>query len=98
MSSRLTSESRIYADKAKDLNRQVSFIRCVKFMRELYSQPTYEKACLSYMAICLLSICNECLLLPQIFGAGSCSVHYTNKLFYRSIRFSKNIYFISSSF
>ena len=24
MSSRLTSESRIYADKAKDLNRQVS--------------------------------------------------------------------------
>jgi len=26
MSSRLTSESRIYADKAKDLNRQVSYI------------------------------------------------------------------------
>jgi len=26
MSSRLTSESRIYADKAKDLNRQVSLI------------------------------------------------------------------------
>lgn len=26
MSSRLTSESRIYADKARDLNRQVSFI------------------------------------------------------------------------
>ena len=25
MSSRLTSESRIYADKARDLNRQVSF-------------------------------------------------------------------------
>lgn len=28
MSSRLTSESRIYADKAKDLNRQVSFVMC----------------------------------------------------------------------
>jgi hypothetical protein len=27
MSSRLTSESRIYADKARDLNRQVSLIR-----------------------------------------------------------------------
>lgn len=26
MSSRLTSESRIYADKARDLNRQVSFV------------------------------------------------------------------------
>lgn len=26
MSSRLTSESRIYADKAKDLNRQVSLV------------------------------------------------------------------------
>jgi hypothetical protein len=29
MSSRLTSESRIYAEKAKDLSRQV-FISCVK--------------------------------------------------------------------
>lgn len=29
MSSRLTSESRIYADKAKDLNRQVSLIVCI---------------------------------------------------------------------
>lgn len=29
MSSRLTSESRIYADKAKDLNQQVSFISLV---------------------------------------------------------------------
>lgn len=28
MSSRLTSESRVYADKAKDLNRQVSYMDC----------------------------------------------------------------------
>lgn len=35
MSSRLTSESRIYADKARDLNRQVSFIGLmhIKYMR-----------------------------------------------------------------
>lgn len=32
MSSRLTSESRIYADKAKDLNRQVSFISLVNIV------------------------------------------------------------------
>lgn len=32
MSSRLTSESRIYADKAKDLNRQVSFLRSYTYI------------------------------------------------------------------
>jgi len=32
MSSRLTSDTRIYADKAKDLNRQVIDICCVQFM------------------------------------------------------------------
>lgn len=31
MSSRLTSESRIYADKARDLNRQVSFLSLLCF-------------------------------------------------------------------
>ena len=32
MSSRLTSDTRIYADKAKDLNRQVIDICCAQFM------------------------------------------------------------------
>ncbi len=32
MSSRLTSESRIYADKARDLNRQVSFIGLMRII------------------------------------------------------------------
>lgn len=30
MSSRLTSESRIYADKARDLNRQVSVLEILR--------------------------------------------------------------------
>ena len=36
MSSRLTSESRIYADKARDLNRQVGLIRIMHEMHENY--------------------------------------------------------------
>lgn len=40
MSSRLTSESRIYADKARDLNRQVSFIRLINNILEL--SPLYS--------------------------------------------------------
>lgn len=43
MSSRLTSESRIYADKAKDLNRQVGFVIV------WFSQPTYGKVCLIWV-------------------------------------------------
>lgn len=44
MSSRLTSESRIYADKAKDLNRQVGFVIVWFF-------PTHLWKSLSYMGI-----------------------------------------------
>lgn len=32
MSSRLTSESRIYADKAKDLNRQVGLLKFYQYI------------------------------------------------------------------
>ena len=37
MSSRLTSDTRIYADKAKDLNRQVINICCVRTIHGLYT-------------------------------------------------------------
>lgn len=37
MSSRLTSESRIYADKARDLNRQVSMILLLRWNIMCYS-------------------------------------------------------------
>lgn len=33
MSSRLTSESRIYADKARDLNRQVGYVDLLVMLR-----------------------------------------------------------------
>lgn len=89
MSSRLTSESRIYADKAKDLNRQVSFIICVEFVREFYSNQLIENlACLIWLFVSL-SVCNECVLLPQILRTGSCCIHYTHKLLWRSMRFPK---------
>lgn len=46
MSSRLTSESRIYADKARDLNRQVSLLsheqRQAKFKLILYMLSNLE--------------------------------------------------------
>lgn len=39
MSSRLTSESRIYADKARDLNRQVNFLKsCFLMVYEIFVQ------------------------------------------------------------
>lgn len=41
LSSRLTSESRIYADKAKDLNRQVSLIIIIQFLSLLFPYYCY---------------------------------------------------------
>lgn len=41
MSSRLTSESRIYADKARDLNRQVSFIKLFSGPHEIHPVPPF---------------------------------------------------------
>lgn len=58
MSSRLTSESRIYADKAKDLNRQVSFISLVyidKMMNRQAICNCYVKAVATDFKIWLLS-------------------------------------------
>ena len=37
MSSRLTSESRVYADKAKDLNRQVSLMEMLALLMIMFS-------------------------------------------------------------
>ena len=37
MSSRLTSESRVYADKAKDLNRQVSLMEMLAILMIMFS-------------------------------------------------------------
>ena len=49
MSSRLTSESRIYADKAKDLNRQVSFIVYIPYTRQCNIGHLLQ-SCLVYIA------------------------------------------------
>lgn len=37
MSSRLTSESRVYADKAKDLNRQVRLMEMLAILMIMFS-------------------------------------------------------------
>lgn len=46
MSSRLTSESRIYADKAKDLNRQVSLIAYYLILHNAVSIHGYKIVCM----------------------------------------------------
>jgi hypothetical protein len=53
MSSRLTSESRIYADKARDLNRQVSFIQ---LMHEIHENHPANLFAMQEVAICLVHI------------------------------------------
>lgn len=63
MSSRLTSESRIYADKAKDLNRQVSFISLVNIHKMMIWQAIcnwYVKAVVTNLKLWLLSCTNYC--------------------------------------
>lgn len=63
MSSRLTSESRIYADKAKDLNRQVSFISLVNIHKMMIWQVIcnqYIEAVMTDFKLWLLSCTDYC--------------------------------------
>ena len=62
MSSRLTSESRIYADKARDLNRQVSFIKTKGFISLNFMKYSLKLAAVDFhLKVIMTSLDLNCL-------------------------------------
>lgn len=87
MSSRLTSESRIYADKARDLNRQVSLI---------WLSLVHMKSSCSALWDCYIPLMRDLALAWMLSSCSTCSFSWSSFVIYEWKEIYLNLCFLCS--